>query len=138
MAELKTKKTKESVAAFLAKLDDRSRKDCKTLVALMENATGAKARMWGTSIVGFGDYRYRSAATGREGDWFQMGFSPRKAALTLYLMGGLHEHGDLLKKLGKYKTSQRCLYIKKLDDVDGAVLRKLIGAAARSKKLAEV
>lgn len=137
-AELKTKKTKESVAAFLAKLDGERRKDCKALVTLMEGATGAKARMWGTSIVGFGDYRYKSPATGREGDWFQMGFSPRKAALTLYLMGGLREHGDLLKKLGKHKTSMSCLYIQRLEDIDGAVLKKLIVAAARAKKLAEV
>jgi hypothetical protein len=139
MAELKTKKTKASVSQFLAGLDDaQKRKDCKTLVGLMQAATGAKAKMWGTSIVGFGDYRYRSPATGREGDWFQMGFSPRKAALTLYLMGGLREHGDLLKKLGKHKTGMGCLYIRKLEDVDAGVLKKLIQSSARAKKLGEV
>jgi hypothetical protein len=138
-AELKTKKTKDSVPAFLAKIEDpQARKDCKTLVGLMEAATGAKARMWGTSIVGFGDYRYRSPATGREGDWFQMGFSPRKGALTLYLLSGVHRHGELLKKLGKHKTSKSCLYIKRLEDVDAGVLKKLILASAKAKKLAEI
>jgi hypothetical protein len=138
-AELKTKKTKDSVPAFLAKIEDpQARTDCKTLVGLMEAATGAKARMWGTSIVGFGDYRYRSPATGREGDWFQMGFSPRKGALTLYLLSGVHRHGELLKKLGKHKTSKSCLYIKRLEDVDAGVLKKLILASAKAKKLAEI
>jgi hypothetical protein len=137
-AELKTKKTGDSVPAFLAKIDDEeARKDCRTLVGLMEAATGAKARMWGSSIVGFGDYRYKSPATGREGDWFQMGFSPRKAALTLYLMSGVHKHGDLLKKLGKHKTGKGCLYIKRLDDVDGAVLKRLIRESAKTSKMGE-
>ena len=130
-AEIKTKKTRDSVPAFLAQLDDEeARRDCKTLVGLMEEATGAKARMWGSSIVGFGDYLYRSPATGREVDWFRMGFSPRKAALTLYLLGGLHKHAELLKKLGKHKTGQGCLYIKRLDDVDRTVLKQLIEESA--------
>src|SRR5262245_9916556 len=137
MAELKTKKTKESVPAFLAKVEDeQARKDCKTLVGLMQSATGAKARMWGTSIVGFGDYRYKYAS-GREGDWFVMGFSPRKSALTLYLMGGIHKHPDLLKKLGKHRTGMGCLYVRKLDDLDAGVLQKLIQATARGKKFGE-
>ena len=137
MAELKTKKTTESVPAFLAKIDDADmRKDCKTLVGLMEAATGAKGKMWGTSIVGFGDYRYKYAS-GREGDWFVMGFAPRKSALTLYLMGGIHKHPDLLKKLGKHKTGMSCLYVKRLDDVDAGALKKLIQATARGKKFGE-
>jgi hypothetical protein len=138
MAELKTKKTKDSVPAFLSRIEDaKARKDSKTLVGLMEEATGAKARMWGSSIVGFGDYRYKSPRTGREGDWFQMGFSPRKGTLSLYLMGGIHSQEELLRKLGKHKTGKGCLYIKRLDDVDGAVLKKLIrSAAAEAKKMA--
>jgi hypothetical protein len=133
MAELKTKKTKESVAAFLAKFDDASRKDCKTLVGLMEKATGAKARMWGPSIVGFGDRRLEYP-NGRQLDWFVMGFSPRKAALTLYLPGAVSK-SENLAKLGKHTTGKGCLYIKKLSDVDGVVLEKLIrNSAAEAKK----
>ena len=131
MAELKTKKTKQSVAAFLAGVEDpQARRDCKTLVGLMEEATGAKARMWGTSIVGFGDYRYKSARTGRDSDWFVVGFAPRKGTLALYLLSGLHKHDALLRKLGKHKTGKGCLYIKTLDDVDAGVLKKLVEAAA--------
>jgi hypothetical protein len=138
MAELKTKKTKDSVPAFLTKIEDpEARKDCKTLVGLMEAATGAKAKMWGSSIVGFGDYHYKSPATGREGDWFVMGFAPRKGALTLYLMSGIHSHEALLRKLGKHKTGKGCLYVKRLGDVDGAVLKKLIRESARAPKMAE-
>ena len=138
MAELKTKKTSDSVPAFLAKIEDEeARKDSRTLVRLMEEATGAKARMWGTSIVGFGDYRYKSPATGREGDWFQVGFSPRKGMLSLYLMFGVQNHGDLLEKLGKHKTGKGCLYIKRLSDVDGAVLKKLIRSSAAEARKAD-
>ena len=126
------------MAAFLAGLDDpQARKDCKTLVGLMQEATGAKAKMWGTSIVGFGDYRYKSPATGREGDWFTMGFAPRKGTLTLYLMSGVHAHDALLAKLGKHKTGGSCLYIKRLEDVDAAVLKKLIRESARTPKMGE-
>lgn len=138
MAELKTKKTRDSVPAFLATIEDaEARKDCKTLVGLMQAATGAKARMWGTRIVGFGDYRYKSPATGREGDWFTMGFASRKGTLTLYLMSGVHSHEALLGKLGKHKTGKGCLYIKRLGDVDGAVLKKLIRESAKAAKIAE-
>ncbi len=138
MAELKTKKTKESVPAFLSRIEDpEARKDCKTLVGLMQAATGAKAKMWGTSIVGFGDYRYKSPATGREGDWFTMGFAPRKGTLTLYLMSGVSSHEALLRKLGKHKTGGSCLYIKRLADVDGAVLKKLIRESAKTAKMGE-
>jgi hypothetical protein len=137
-AELKTKKTKASVSEFLAGLDDaQTRKDCKTLVGLMQAATGAKAKMWGTSIVGFGDYRYKSPATGREGDWFTMGFAPRKGTLTLYLMSGVHSHEALLEKLGKHKTGTSCLYIRRLGDVDEKVLKKLIRESAKTAKIGE-
>ena len=138
MAELKTKKTRDSVPAFLSTIEDpAARKDCKTLVGLMQAATGAKAKMWGSSIVGFGDYHYKSPATGREGDWFVMGFAPRRGTLTLYLMSGIHSHEALLGKLGKHKTGKGCLYIKRLGDVDGAVLKKLIREAAAAPKIAE-
>jgi Domain of unknown function (DU1801) len=138
MAELKTKKTRESVSAFIAGIEDpQARKDCRTLVGLMQAATGAEAKMWGSSIVGFGDYHYKSPATGREGDWFEMGFAPRKGTLTLYLMSGVHSHEVLLGKLGKHKTGKGCLYIKRLGDVDGAVLKKIIREAAKAEKMGE-
>ena len=93
--------------------------------------------MWGASIIGFGSYHYKGAS-GREGDWPLTGFSPRKQALTLYLMHGFDAHADLLKKLGKYKTSVGCLYIKKLDDVDKKVLKELVTASVKTmKKLAK-
>jgi hypothetical protein len=136
MAQAKTRQTKASVAAFLAAIDDPvRRKDCETIAALMQDATGAKPKMWGTSIVGFGSYHYRYAS-GHEGDSCLTGFSPRKDALTLYLMlGGLDGHSELLKALGKHKASKGCLYIKRLEDVDLGVLRKLVNAAvARLKK----
>ena len=137
-AELKTKKTKASVAAFIAGIEDpQVRRDCKTLSGLMQAATGAKGKMWGTSIVGFGDYHYRSPTTGREGDWFAMGFAPRKGTLTLYLMSGVHRHEALLEKLGKHRTGTGCLYIRRLEDVDGVVLKKLIRESAKATKIAE-
>lgn len=130
MAELKTKKTKASVAAFLAGLPDSgARKDCKILVGLMRAATGAKATMWGSSIVGFGDYRYEYAS-GRGGDWFVMGFSPRKAALTLYFVCGLKRLEPELARLGKYRRGGGCLYVRRLEDVDPAALRRIVKAAA--------
>lgn len=131
MAELKTKRTTASVAKFLAALDDEQRRqDCKSLVALMQKATGAKPRMWGTAIVGFGDYRY-SYSSGRQGDWFELGFSPRKAALTLYLMGGYPKDAATATKLGTFKTGGSCLYIKKLADVHLPTLRSLIAQSVR-------
>ena len=126
MAELKTKKTKASVAAFLNKVaDPQRRKDCQTVLDLMKQATGEEPKMWGDSIVGFGSYHYRGAS-GREGDWMIIGFSPRKTDLTLYIMAGFEEFESLMAKLGKYKTGKSCLYIKKLDDVEIPVLNSLI------------
>ena len=134
MAELKTKETKASVAAFLNKISDvQRRKDCQTVLELMQRATGEKPKMWGSSIVGFGRYKYRYAS-GREGEWPIIGFSPRKTDLTLYIMPGFEEYADaLLAKLGKCKTGKSCLYIKRLDDVEIPVLKKLI-----SKSVAKV
>ena len=126
MAELKTKETKASVAAFLNKISDvQRRKDCQTVLELMQRATGEKPKMWGSSIVGFGRYKYRYAS-GREGEWLVIGFSPRKTDLTLYIMRGFEESEALLAKLGKCKTGKGCLYIKRLDDVEIPVLKKLI------------
>jgi hypothetical protein len=125
-AKLKTTPTKNSVSAFLASVKEPARrKDCARIVALMRKATGAAPRMWGTSIVGFGTYRYKYAS-GREGDWMLTGFSPRKSDLTLYIMAGFDGYADLMKRLGKHKTGKSCLYIKKLDDVDTAVLTTLV------------
>ena len=134
-AQNKTQQTKASVAGFLKSVADPQRRDdCKTVVAMMEAATKAKAAMWGTSIVGFGTHHYKSAS-GREGDWFAVGFSPRKDNLTLYLIGGFRKHADLLDKLGKYKASGGgCLYIKRLDDVDQKVLKQLIARSVKSAK----
>lgn len=126
MAELKTRKTKASVDAFLNKVDDEQRrKDCQTVLKLMKQATGEEPKMWGASMVGFGLYRYRYAS-GHEGEWPIIGFSPRKNDLTLYIMPGFEKFESLMAKLGKYKTGKSCLYIKKLDDIELPVLKKLI------------
>ena len=127
MAELKTQATKESVAKFLNSIEDENkRKDCKTVAKLMEEASGSKPVMWGPSIVGFGSYHYKGAS-GREGDWMRIGFSPRKQNLTIYLMGGFTKHQDLLEKLGKHSISGgSCLYVKRLDDIHLPTLKKLI------------
>ena len=129
MAELKTKKTKASVTAFLNRItDEQRRKDCQTVLNLMKQATGEEPRMWGSSIVGFGQYHYRYAS-GREGEWPIIGFSPRKTDLTLYIMPGFEKSESLMAKLGKYKTGKSCLYIKKLEDVEVPVLKKLIATS---------
>jgi hypothetical protein len=136
MAELKTKVTKASVEKFLEGIkDERKRADCFQLLKIMKKATRSEPKMWGPAIVGFGDYHY-TYASGREGDWFLAGFSPRAQNLTLYIMGGW-EH-DTLKRLGKYKTGKSCLYINKLEDVDMKVLNELItDAVKKSKALAK-
>jgi hypothetical protein len=126
MAELKTKPNNASVEDFLNKItDEKKRKDAFAVLAIMKKATGAKPKMWGTGIVGFGDlvYRYES---GRQLDWFLAGFSPRKQNLTLYLMPGIERYAVLLKKLGKHKTGKGCLYINSLEDVDKPTLEKLV------------
>ncbi len=126
MAELKTQKNNASVKAFLQSVKDKQmREDCEKISDLMKSTAGAEPKMWGTSIVGFGEYHYKYAS-GREGDWFLCGFSPRKQALTLYITSGLEQHPELLAKLGKHKIGKSCLYIKRLDDVDLKVLKSLI------------
>lgn len=129
MADLKTKETKASVSAFLNAIDDpQKRKDCKAIAAMMRKATGARAKMWGPSIVGYGRYHYKYES-GREGEFMRAGFSPRKQAITLYIMTGFKAYDPLMKKLGKHKTGKSCLYIKSLSDVDTDVLEKLINAS---------
>jgi len=126
MADNKTKPTKLSVAAFIAKLTDQIRRaDAKTLVRLMQSASGEKPKMWGPSIIGFGTYHYRYDS-GREGDMPVIAFSPRKAATVLYNMSGFSDSGALRAKLGKHMTAKGCLYIKKLADVDQKVLETLV------------
>jgi hypothetical protein len=133
-AELKTKVSKASVDDFLNTIEDeQKRADCFEIAKIMTQVTKEKPKMWGASIVGFGTYHYKGAS-GREGDWMLTGFSPRKQNLTLYLMGGFDMHKDLLKKLGKFKTSVGCLYIKKLDDVDKKVLKQLVTQTVKTMK----
>ena len=126
MSDLKTKRTDESVDAFLDSVVDESRrKDCRRVLEIMKRVTGEEPRMWGPSMIGFGTYHYRYAS-GREGDWFITGFSPRKNDLTLYIMSGFSRFDDLTSRLGQYKTGKSCLYIKRLSEVDEAVLEELV------------
>ena len=126
MAENKTKPNDASVEAFLNQLDhDQKRADAFTLLKMMEEITGEKPIMWGPSIIGFGDYHYRYES-GREGDMFLIGFSPRKQNMTVYFMDGFKRYEELMEKLGKYKTGKSCLYIKKLADVDITVLKEMM------------
>ncbi|MEL6591106.1 MAG: DUF1801 domain-containing protein [Bacteroidota bacterium] len=131
MAKLKTAPNDLSVTDFLDSVEDeQKRQDSYTLLETMKRLSGAEPIMWGSSIIGFGNYRYRYKS-GREGDWFLTGFSPRKNALTLYLMGGLEQQAELLEKLGKYKRGKGCLYIKKLSEVDTDVLEEMIALGIR-------
>jgi len=126
MAENKTKQNEQSVTAFLDSIEnDTKRADSYELLKMMQTITKKQPKMWGDTIVGFGSYHYKYAS-GREGDMLRVGFSPRKNALTLYVMNtGVSE--DLLQQLGKkHKTSKACLYIKKLEDIDRAILKKII------------
>jgi hypothetical protein len=137
MAELKTQKTDASVEEFLNTVEnERRRADSFALLELMREVTGEEPAMWGTSIVGFGTYRYQYAS-GRQGEWMQVGFSPRKRNLTLYIMPGFDGYESLLERLGKYRTGKSCLYINKLDDVHLPTLRELIRqSVAHVKKTA--
>jgi hypothetical protein len=126
MAELKTKPNDQSVEAFLNTVDnEQKRQDCFTILALMEEVTGAEPKMWGDRIIGYGNYHYKYAS-GRDAHWFLTGFSPRKQNLTLYIMSGFEQYEALLVQLGKFTTGKSCLYIKKLEDIDLPTLRELI------------
>jgi hypothetical protein len=132
LVELKTKPTDTNVNDFINQLlDEQKRKDSFVLLEMMKHASGEEPVLWSSSIIGFGNKRYKSSATGREVDWLVIGFSPRKASLSLYLTSGLHLHEAALKKLGKHKTGVGCLYINKLEDVDLEVLNTIIVESLR-------
>lgn len=127
MSTLKTTVNDNSVEDFInAVPDEAKRQDSFALLRLFSRITGESPRMWGSSMIGFGQYHYKSERSKQEGDWPLTGFSPRKQSLTLYIMPGFEDYQDLLKDLGKHKTSVGCLYINKLADVDLAVLEELI------------
>lgn len=131
LAIIKTKPTTEPVEDFINSIENEQKQnDSKLILTMMEKATNEKAKMWGSSIIGFGDVRYKSPATDREVDWFKIGFSPRKANLTIYLID-MKRHPDALSKLGKHKIGGGCLYINKLQDVDIKVLEKMIEATVQ-------
>ncbi|GLU57342.1 DUF1801 domain-containing protein [Dyadobacter frigoris] len=131
LAVIKTKPTFSSVEDYLNSIaDELKRKDSFVILELMEKAMDEKPKMWGNSMIGFGDVRYKSPATGREVDWFKIGFSPRKANLSLHLID-LQRHADALSKLGKHKTGAGCLYINKLADIDMQILKEMIFSAAK-------
>lgn len=126
MPENKTKKNNLSVRAFLDTVRDKDRrKDCDTMLKLMKEMTGEKPKMWGTSMVGFGEYHYKYDS-GHEGDYFKTGFSPRKQSITLYIMPGFEKYPELMDKLGKHKVGKSCLYINSLDDIHIPSLKKLV------------
>ncbi len=126
MAELKTKLNDDDPLAFLESVEDeKKRQDAYEILEMLKKISGKEPRMWGGSIIGFGNYHYKYDS-GREGDWFLAGFSPRKQNFSLYIMSGFDRYNELLKKLGKYQTGKACLYIKKLEDVDRKVLYELM------------
>jgi hypothetical protein len=134
LAQIKTKETSASVENFINSVkDEAKRKDSFTILKMMQQASKEKPKMWGSSIIGFGNKLYKSPATGREVEWFKIGFSPRKANISLYLVLDIKKFAAELKKLGKHKTGVGCLYINKLEDVDVKVLERLINTAAKIK-----
>ncbi len=134
LAEIKTKPTAANVEDFInAVPDEQKRKDSFAILEMMRKATGEEPAMWGSSIIGFGNVRYKSPKTGREVDWLRIGFSPRKANISLYLTMDVKKHGDALEKLGKHKTGVGCLYINKLEDVDIKVLEGMIKTSLKAK-----
>lgn len=134
LAVIKTKETGASVENFLNSVkDEGQRKDSFIILKLMQKASKEKPKMWGSSMIGFGNKIYKSPATGREVEWFKIGFSPRKTNISLHLVLDIKKHAAELKKLGKHKTGVGCLYINRLDDVDLKVLEKLINTAAKIK-----
>ena len=134
LAEMKTKPTAASVVDFLNNVkDEQKRKDSFVLLEMMKKASGEEPVLWSNSLIGFGNKRYKSPTTGREVDWLRIGFSPRKANLSLYLMVDIKEQAAALKKLGKHKTGAGCLYINKLEDIDMKVLKGMIDASLNKK-----
>ncbi len=134
LVEIKTKQTSASVEAFINTIEDKQkREDSLVLLEMMKKASGEEPKMWGASMVGFGQKRYKSPATGREVDWFLIGFSPRKANLSLHLTMDIQKQADSLAKLGKHKTGKGCLYINRLADVDLKVLKGMIDTSLKQK-----
>ncbi len=130
LVEIKTKPTAASVEDFINAIpDEQKRKDSFILLEMMRNASGEEPILWSSSIIGFGNKRYKSPTTGREVDWLLIGFAPRKANLSLYISVGIKEHAAALEKLGKHKTGVGCLYINKLEDVDIKILKGMIEAS---------
>lgn len=134
MTELKTKKNDASVKDFLNGVEpEQKRNDSFNILEMMQAITGEAPKMWGPSIVGFGNYHYKYES-GREGDWFMTGFSPRKQNLTVYIMPGFNRYPELMKKLGKHKTGKGCLYINRLEEVDQQVLGELLARSVKYLK----
>ncbi|MCF8448288.1 MAG: DUF1801 domain-containing protein [Taibaiella sp.] len=134
LANIKTKENNASVADFINTVaDEQKRSDSFELLKMMQTATGEEPKMWGSSLIGFGNVRYKSPATGREVDWLRIGFSPRKANLSLYLTMDIKKYETTLAKLGKHKTGVGCLYINKLEDIDIKVLQELIEVSLNRK-----
>lgn len=132
---IKTLVNDNSTTAFIETLaDDDKKKDAYTLLHLLKNITGESPKMWGSSIIGYGTYHYKSERSNQEGDWPLIGFSPRKHSLSLYIMTGIENFAPLLQYLGKHKTGKGCLYINKLEDIDMNVLEKLLREAFDSAK----
>lgn len=133
MAENKTKRTGEDPRGFLARIEDpKRREDCTSILNLLQEVTGTKPEVWGPSIVGFGDFKYKSGK--QVNDWFLTGFASRKDAITIYLMSGFSHFPDLMAKLGKFKTGGGCLYVKKLEDIDTSVLREIVKRSTAEMK----
>jgi Domain of unknown function (DU1801) len=131
MTELKTKINDASVTDFLNSIqNEQTRQDCQAIADLMQKATHATPKIWGSNIVGFGTYHYKYAS-GREADWMRIAFSPRKQNITLYITSGFEEYQELLEQLGKHSCGKSCLYIKRLSDVDIPTLEKLIQASVK-------
>lgn len=131
LAQIKTKETSADVKEFISSLkDEQQRKDSLTVLKMMQKVSGEKPKLWGSALIGFGKLIYTSPATGRQVEWFRIGFSPRKGNLSLYFMD-LSVHAAALKKLGKHTTGKGCLYIKRLEDVDLTVLEKMVAVTAK-------
>lgn len=138
MSELKTKPTSHDAAAFIAQLDDTSKRaDAEALLTIMSDITQQPPVMWGDSLIGFGQYDYQYES-GRKGTWFRVGFAPRKQNLTLYIMNGFSHYQHLLAQLGKHKTGKSCLYINKLADIDVDILKQMIALSFQTKFDSEV
>lgn len=134
LVEIKTKPTAASVEDFINNIkDEQKRKDSFVLLEMMRKASGEEPVLWSSSVIGFGIKRYKSPATGREVDWLRIGFSPRKANLSLYITTGINEHAAALKKLGKHKAGVGCLYINKLEEINMKVLKGIIDSSLNRK-----